>query len=169
MKPDELEQRLGQVPSAPLPADWKRQILRAAHAARSEATDAASAPERERITGWGMLRSWFSQWSAPWTVLAAGWALVLVLNQASSWIAAPERSAAPASSQPNTRASALASVRQHRSELLALAAREESEVVASTPRHSVLPPNPLERPRGQCQPKREEWDGTQECAPRSWA
>jgi hypothetical protein len=74
MTPDNLEQRLRDLPVRSVPGAWREDILRAAHQAahpREESAKARLAP------GW---RVWF--WPCPeaWAGLAAAWCVILLLH-----------------------------------------------------------------------------------------
>jgi hypothetical protein len=79
MKPDEFEQQLQGQPLRRVPAGWREEILRAAHAARP--AHASRIAHHEPATPWW--REWL--WPCPqaWAALAGVWIIILSLNMAS--------------------------------------------------------------------------------------
>ena len=82
MNPEDFEKQLQRRPLRPMPADWRADILKAAHAASAAPTALNRAPS--------LLSTFNSQlsallWPCPkaWAGLAAVWLVILVVNHAS--------------------------------------------------------------------------------------
>ncbi len=91
MKPDDLEHQLLRRPVRPIPAEWREEILAAAHAAGPR----PSALDSRRTSWWRELL-----WPSPlaWAGAAAVWAVILALDAAAFSDAEPSvaaRSAPP--------------------------------------------------------------------------
>ncbi len=157
--PDGFEQRLAGTPLQPVPPAWKQDILRAARAARpviqEAVTTAAANPSSpvkpgEPDAGWWW-RGWRRQSSAPWTVLAAGWVVVALVQSFSGWLG---DSGIESRRDPATRSSGLAvlaAARLHQAELLALAEPEQS-ISAEADTARPASPGTDSRPRSQVVP-----------------
>lgn len=77
MNSDDFEQRLQRQPLRPLPPEWRADILAAARAG----TVPSPLPPRPSSLVC-LLRDWLWPHPLAWGALAAGWALVVVLNSA---------------------------------------------------------------------------------------
>jgi hypothetical protein len=77
MNTDDFEQRLQRQPLRPVPPEWRDEILAAA---RAGAAPSSLAPRPSPLLS--LLRDWLWPHPVAWGALAAGWALVVVLNSA---------------------------------------------------------------------------------------
>lgn len=153
MNSDDFEQHLKRTPLTPLPPEWKRDILAAARAARETAAvtphRVADDPAdlREAVAGW------WRRLRSPWSLLAAGWVVVVTLHAASARLEVRPAPASTVAEVRSSRSSILLAARQHRAEVLALVNADEPADLEPPPELSA-PRSGEPRPRGQWLPGR---------------
>ncbi|MBI4663723.1 MAG: hypothetical protein HY735_33395 [Verrucomicrobia bacterium] len=133
MNSDEFEQRLRRQPIRTIPEEWRTQIL------RSAAVSQSAGPMKEHSFSW---RELF--WPSPhaWAGLAAVWAVILVLNVASSEsTTSPVAQLPPAPPSPQILI-ALELQRQLRAELMEIPeAAKPEKVEPARPRSEAVATN----------------------------
>lgn len=140
MNPDDLEQRLARTPRGGPPPEWRREILAAARAAIPAAGAGVEAVEpavpagpANRTPGGTRNGGWFERWAgvfqrAPWAILAAGWMVVLAVDQAGARMEAGGRRTAATRAGAATveGPSPLAAARAYRAEVVAWTRQSDS-------------------------------------------
>ncbi len=181
MKPDDFEQKVGRIPRAPIPGDWKQDILRVAReeaAGRTawfgvrwlgtalEGAGCRRRPCQPRVESGGkppqsmtesqaiVHGSWLDVLSAPWVLLAAGWMVIALLQWGLAGFEKREASGRSGMAGVGSRPSVLAAVRLHRAELLTLSSNDESAPAFGAPAQAPTLTNPSERPRSEALPDR---------------
>ena len=134
MNPDDFEQRLQRQPMRDVPAQWRSQILSAAHAAAGSTRHAAADSEFTSLDVRAELISWL--WPSPkvWVGLAVIWLLLAGANRAIF-----SQNARPANSEPHPDAASLAAWKEQSRILAELMQPAESSAAEAASRAKPRP------------------------------
>lgn len=155
MRPDDFENRLSRTPRSPLPGSWKAGILAAAREASATAETANPLRSAEpSVAPWSIRSVAYACLDfvrTPWSVMAAGVALVLALRVVDGWVAARPADGSESFVVSRSGASALAAARSHRDRVVVWVDRGGVEIPpGDEPRPATFPDQG--RPRGHWRP-----------------